>query len=178
LDKRVLGLVAVTAVPASVVGARVYVALDSAAVQMLLGLVLVASIPLRRWLKGRSFVAGTKSLLLFGLVWGFLSSIMVGAGVLVLPMLLGAGLAGPALLATDAAISVVVNLPKILAFGRFDALDLPLFVAALVMGLCTVPGTWVAAWMVKRMNIRIHTLFMEGLVMAGGLMILLEALRS
>jgi uncharacterized membrane protein YfcA len=178
LDWRVLGLVTAIAVPASVIGARVYVELDSTLIQVLLGLVLILSIPLRRWLSGRKFVAGTKTLLLFGLIWGFLSSIMIGAGVLVIPMLLGAGLAGPALLATDAAISVIVNVPKIIAFERFDALDLQLFVAALAMGLCTIPGTWVAAWIVKRTDIRIHTLFMEGLVMVGGIAILADATGS
>jgi uncharacterized protein len=178
LDWRVLGLVVGTAVPSSVVGARVYVELDSIWVQVFLGLVLIVSIPLRRWLAGRAFRAGTASLLLFGLIWGFLSSILVGAGVLVIPMLLGAGLAGPALLATDAAIAVIVNVPKIAAFGRFDALDLPLFAASLAMGLCTIPGTWIAAWIVRRTDIRIHTLFMEGLVMAGGAYILIDSLRS
>lgn len=178
LDWRVLGLVVGTAVPSSVVGARVYVELDSIWVQVFLGLVLIVSIPLRRWLAGRAFRAGTTSLLLFGLIWGFLSSILVGAGVLVIPMLLGAGLAGPALLATDAAIAVIVNVPKIAAFGRFDALDLPLFAASLAMGLCMIPGTWIAAWIVKRTDIRIHTLFLEGLVMAGGAYILIDSLRS
>jgi uncharacterized protein len=178
LDRRVLGLVVASAVPSSVVGARVYVELDSTLIQALLGLVLIASIPLRRWLAGRAFRAGTASLLLFGLIWGFLSSILVGAGVLVIPMLLGAGLAGPALLATDAAIAVIVNVPKIAAFGRFDALDLPLFAASLAMGLCTIPGTWIAAWIVRRTDIRIHTLLMEALVVLGGTAILADALQS
>jgi uncharacterized protein len=178
LDWRVLGLVVATAVPSSVVGARVYVELDSIWVQVFLGLVLIVSIPLRRWLAGRAFRAGTASLLLFGLIWCFPSSILVGAGVLVIPMLLGAGLAGPALLATDAAIAVVVNVPKIFAFGRLNALDPPLFAASLAMGLCTIPGTWVAAWIVRRTDIRIHSLLMEGLVVAGGAVILAEALRS
>jgi hypothetical protein len=36
------------------------------------------------------------------------------------------------------------------------------------MGLCTIPGTWVAAWIVKRTDIRIHTLFVEVLIVVGG----------
>lgn len=176
LEWRVLALVVATAIPASVIGARVYTELHSTLIQVLLGLVLVVSIPTRRWLAGRRFVASATSLLVFGSLWGFLGSIVVGAGVLVIPMLLGAGLAGPALLATDAAIAVVVNIPKILAFGQLEALDLPLFVAALAMGSCMVPGTWVAAWIVRRTAIRIHTLFMEALVVVGGVVILSNAL--
>ena len=176
LDIRVLGLVVATAIPASVLGARVYVDLDADFIRILLGAVLILSIPLRRWIAGRQWVAGRFSLLVFGLVFGFLSSVMVGAGILVIPMLLGAGLAGPALLATDAAIAVVVNIIKIAAFGRLEALDFPLFVAAAAMGLCTVPGTWLAAWIVRRTDIRIHTAIMEVIVMAGGAAIALGLL--
>jgi uncharacterized membrane protein YfcA len=176
LDLRVLALIVATAVPASVLGARVYVELDVDLVRVLLGAVLILSIPLRRWIAGRELVAGPGVLLTFGAGFGFLSSILVGAGILVIPMLLGAGLAGPALLATDAAIAVVVNVVKIVAFGRLDALDLPLFVASVAMGLCTVPGTWVAAWIVRRTDIRVHTVIMEAIVMLGGLLIMLGLL--
>jgi uncharacterized protein len=46
------------------------------------------------------------------------------------------------------------------------------------MGVCTIPGTWVAAWIVKRTDIRIHTVFMEGLVMVGGIATLADATGS
>ena len=46
------------------------------------------------------------------------------------------------------------------------------------MGLCTIPGTRAAAWIVKRTSIRIHTLAMEGLVMASGTAMVIEASRS
>ena len=175
LDWKILALIVATAVPASIVGARVYVELDAGFIQVLLGVVLILSVPLRRWVAGKKFVAGRVSLLVFGLVFGFLSSIMVGGGILVIPMLLGAGLAGPGLLATDAAIAVIVNIAKIIAFGRLEALTVPLFTAAVAMGLCTVPGTWLAAWIVRRTDIRIHTLIMEALVVFGGFAIAIGA---
>ncbi len=46
------------------------------------------------------------------------------------------------------------------------------------MGLCTIPGTWIAAWIVRRTDIRIHTLLMEALVVLGGTAILADALQS
>src|SRR3546814_12723616 len=81
---------------------------------------------------------------------------------------MGFGLAGPALLATDAAIAVIVNFAKVIFFGGLDALTPSLFLIALAMGLCTIPGTWVAAWIVKRTDIRVHTLFVEALIVVGG----------
>jgi uncharacterized protein len=37
------------------------------------------------------------------------------------------------------------------------------------MGLFTVPGTWLAAWVVRRTSVRIHTIFVEALIVIGGL---------
>ncbi|HET6468279.1 MAG TPA: sulfite exporter TauE/SafE family protein [Geminicoccaceae bacterium] len=177
LDRRLLGLLAAGAMPGAALGALVYVRLEATTIEVLLGLVLVLSIPLRRWLKGRALAPGGSSLLAFGGVFGFLSSVVVGAGVLVIPILLGAGLAGPALLVTDAALAVLVNLVKIAMFGRLEALTLPLFAASLAMGLCTVPGTWAGAWIVRRTSLRLHTVLMELLVVGYGASLLWRAAR-
>lgn len=176
LDWHKVRLITATAVPASALGAMLYVRLESAVVQILLGAVLVLSIPLRRWLNGRKIVPDGKALLAFGAAFGFLSSLMIGTGILIIPMLLGAGLASPALLATDAAISMIVNIAKALMFGKLDALTPPLFLLALAMGLMTIPGTWVAAWIVKRTHVRVHTTLVEILIIAGGIGMIYQAL--
>lgn len=44
------------------------------------------------------------------------------------------------------------------------------------MGLCTVPGTWVAAWILRRTSVRIHTVFVETLIVAGGIAMVLGLL--
>src|SRR3546814_4360927 len=92
-----------TAVPASALGALLYVRLESDLVQGLLGAILIASVPLRRWTAGRLMEPSRPTVIAVSGAFGFLSSIIVGAGLLVLPILMGFGLAGPALLATDAA---------------------------------------------------------------------------
>ena len=165
--KRIL-LIAGTAVPASALGALLYVRMDSGMVQGVLGAILMASVPLRRWMAGRMMEPNRPTVIAVSGAYGFLSSVIVGAGMLVIPILMGFGLAGPALLATDAAIAVIVNFGKIIFFGTLDALTLSLFVVAFAMGLCTIPGAWVAAWIVKRTDIRIHTLFIEILIVVGG----------
>jgi uncharacterized membrane protein YfcA len=178
LSGRSIALISITAVPASIWGANLYVDLDTSVIQFLLGAVLVASVPLRRVMKGRQIVAGPVTLLIFGLIYGVLASLTMGAGILLIPMLLGAGLAGPALLATDAAISTLINFVKIIAFGRLDALTLPLLGIAVAMGLCTVPGTWAGAWIVRRTNVSIHNMILEVTIIVGGLIMLLDIFRS
>lgn len=176
LDWRLVTTIAGPGLLAAVAGSLLYVRLDTAAVQTLLGAVLILSIPLKRYLAGRAIVPSDTVLAGFGGIFGFLSSIMVGAGILLIPMLLGAGLAGSALLATDATIAVAINLVKILMFGTLDALTLQLLVIALAMGICTVPGTWLASWIIKRTDIRIHTLAIEIMIVCGGAVMLITSL--
>lgn len=171
----VLKLAAVS-VPFAVLGAHLYVRMDAALIQGVLGGVLVLSVPVRRWLDHHAIRPGPRGAYVVGGVFGFLSSLIVGAGMLVVPMLMGLGLLGPALLATDAALAVIVNLAKAIVFGALDSLSLEFFLLALLMGLCTVPGTACAAWIVRRTSIRLHTFVIEGLIVVGGTAMAIGAL--
>lgn len=174
LNWRMVRLIAVPAVMTSVLGSLLYVRLQTDIIQMLLGGFLIVSIPLRRWLHAHQWVPSDAALMVTGGTFGFLGSLMVGAGVLIVPLLLGAGLAGPALLATDAAIAVAVNIVKIAIYRQLDALGAELFVLSVLMGLCTVPGTWLASVIVQRTSLRIHTALIEVLLICGGAVMLVE----
>lgn len=168
LDLRRALQIAAVAIPAAWVGARLYVRLESDLIQGALGMVLILSVPLRRWLDRARIAPGPIGVYGIGAAFGFLSSIIVGAGMLVMPMLMGIGYAGPALLATDAAIAVLVNLAKAIIFGSIEALTLSHLALGLALGLCTVPGTACAAWIVRRTSLRVHSLMIEGLILLGG----------
>src|SRR3546814_20488441 len=114
--------IAGTAVPASALGALLYVRLESDLVQGLLGAILIASVPLRRWTAGRLMEPSRPPVIAVSGAFGFLSSILVGAGLLVLPILLGFGLAGPALLATASDLALIVTFAPFIFFGRIDPL--------------------------------------------------------
>lgn len=169
LDFKTAWLVVACAAPTAVLGAILYVELDVSVITAVLGCVLIGSVPLRRALENRQIRVKTPGLAIFGGVFGFLNATMVGTGLLVVPVLMGAGLLSQALLATDAAIAIGVNVIKAVVFGAYDVLTVELTMAAVVVGLCTVPGSWLAAWIVRRTHVRIHTLLMEGLIILGGL---------
>lgn len=173
--RRAMSLSAV-AIPMAWIGASLYVRLESEMVQAVLGAVLILSVPLRRRLDRAHVRLGPVSVCGIAAAFGFLSSLVVGAGMLVMPMLMGIGYAGAALLATDAAIAVLVNLAKAIIFGSLDALTLPHVALALVMGAATIPGTACAAWMVRRTSLRLHTFLIEALILAGGTSMLVGAL--
>lgn len=169
LDLRLAGILLATSIPASVLGAFIYVRLDAELIAMLLGVVLVASPLLNARLRRRRFATGPGAMAALGLVFGLLSSTIVGAGMLIPPILLGAGLVGPAVLATDAAVAVGTSVFRVVTFGSLDALTPPVAVAGVLMGLCTIPGTWVAAWLMRRTSLRVHTALIEAFVVLAGL---------
>ena len=169
LDVKTAALVTACAAPTAVLGAILYIELDVTVITAILGCVMIGSVPLRRWLAHREIRFNRVGLGIFGGVFGFLNATMVGTGLLVVPALMGAGLLSQALLATDSAIAVGVNIVKAVIFGSHGVLTPGLTIAAIIVGLCTVPGTWLAAWIVKRTEVRIHTYLMEGLIIIGGI---------
>ncbi len=47
----------------------------------------------------------------------------------------------------------------------------------MVIGVATIPGSAVAAWLVTRMHAHLHVLFMEGLILIGGASLLWNSWR-
>ncbi len=169
--------VLVTALPLVAIGTLLYARLDARPLGVLIGAVVLASVPLRRFLKARQIVVGPAGLRAGGALFGFVNGFASGMGVLLVSLLYGAGLAGTAVLATDALVSIVVDATRALLFGRFALLDAETAVLGVAIGLATVPGSALAAFLVRRMHARLHALFMEALILAGGVSILAGSLR-
>jgi uncharacterized protein len=164
------------AVPATIASARLYVALPADVIAVILGIFLLASIPLRRFMARRDLRFGSRSLGLIGATYGFLAGTTIGGGILVIPALLGAGLAGIALLATDAVIGLSILTVKTVVFGRFDVLTPRLLVIGCLLGLCMIPGTYFARWLILRTPLHVHIVAMEVIVALGACSFLWRAL--
>lgn len=164
--------VLLSAIPFVVLGTLVYAWLDAATLGMLIGVLILLSIPMRRILKARQITIGTRGLLIGGGVFGLANGFASGMGVILVSLLLGAGLTGPAVLATDALVTIVVDVLRAFIFGRFDLLDREAVVLGVVIGLATFPGSWLASQIVHRLEVRLHMLFMDALIFFGGAMIL------
>jgi uncharacterized membrane protein YfcA len=169
LDLRISGTVLLTAIPSAYLGVKIYQHLQAPVLQLIIGLVIAISIPLKYWLRKRPTPTGWLTLHLFGAAYGVLSSVVVGAGMVIMPALLGFGLAGPALVATDALIAVGINVAKAIFFQRLEALDLALALFGMCAGLATVPGVALASKISERLGVKIHTRIVEALVVVGGL---------
>jgi uncharacterized membrane protein YfcA len=163
--------------PACLLGAWGYTRLDARWIALLLGVFLLASIPLRRALQRARMQLGPRGEVVAGGVFGVIEGGMAGTGVLLISMLMAAGVQGAALIATDAVISTVMSLAKVLLFGRASRLDVSLAVTGVLVGLCTAPGAFVARAILTRLPQRLHLHIMEAVVVCGGVGFLWRAWR-
>jgi len=165
------------ATPTCVLGAYGYTRLSGAGVMTLIGTMLALSVPLRRMLKSRGFHLDDGRLGAASVAWGVLVGGTSGAGVILLSMLMAAGLEGAAVIATDAVISVALGIVKIAVFGLAGVVTAQVIAVALVIGLAAFPGAFVARALVARLPIHIHTAMLDVVVIVGGAVMILGALR-
>jgi uncharacterized membrane protein YfcA len=177
VSRRPLLIALAAAAPGAVVGAKVHALLPAAAVAAVIGVILILSVPIGRFARAHDRRLGEKGLAVASLGLGFLGSLGIGAGALAIPVLLAAGLTGPALIATDSALAVGTSLVRMASFSAIGLLPPERLFAALLIGLATIPGAWLGARLVARAGIRRHTLAVEGFAIGAGFFFIWQALR-
>jgi uncharacterized membrane protein YfcA len=169
-------VVLATAIPACVLGAWFYTRLSTAGTQLVIGAFLMVSVPLRRFLKSRDWRLGEAGLAAGGAGYGAVTGTAPGTGVILISLLMASGLTGPAVIATDAAISVTAHLVQASVFGVAGVIDAKVLAIALLIGACSVPGAFLARRIVEHMPVRVHTAILDGVVLIGGVAMLANAL--
>jgi uncharacterized membrane protein YfcA len=171
VDWRVAAMMLPLAVPLVMLSAYGFTRLDARGAAIVIGLVLIVLVPLRRKLVRMGFRLQGWQLAPAGGVYGLVTGASSGAGVILVSFLMAAGLTGKAVIATDAAVSIVIGIAKAGTFGWNEALPTPLLLFALLVGLATVPGAFVARALLDRMPVRLHTLMLEAVIIIGGVLI-------
>jgi uncharacterized membrane protein YfcA len=177
VDWRRVAIVLVAAVPTCVLGAWGYTKLTSAGAALVIGSMLVLSVPLRRLLKYHGVQVGDRGLALGAVGYGVVVGGTAGSGVILLSLLMAAGLEGASVIATDAAVSIMIGVVKVSVFGLAGVLT-PLVVAfALLIGIVALPGAFLARAFVERMPVHVHTAILDAVVLLGGAFLVYGALR-
>jgi uncharacterized membrane protein YfcA len=177
IDWRRTWLVLATAVPACILGAWFYTWLSAAGTQLVIGAFLILSVPLRRILKSRELRLNDAGLTVGGAGFGAITGTAPGTGVILISMLMASGLTGAAVIATDAAISVIAHFVQAAVFGVAGVIDLQVVTIALLIGACSVPGAFLARRVVERMPVRLHAAVLDAVILIGGAAMVLAAVR-
>jgi uncharacterized membrane protein YfcA len=176
IDWRRTLIVLAAAVPTSAVGAWGYTLLTSIGASLVIGGMLMVSVPLRRLLKRHAVQVSDGGLAGASVGYGLVVGGTVGSGIILLSLLMAAGLEGGAVIATDATISIVIGLVKIAVFGVAGVMGAQVAAFALLIGVIAFPGAFLAKAMVDRMPIHLHTALLDAVVLFGGAFVIIRAL--
>jgi uncharacterized membrane protein YfcA len=145
---------------------------------ILIGTVMIASVPVRRLALRRGFKLGDRALAVAAVAWGMIVGGTTGAGAILLSMLLAAGLNGAAVIATDAAISIAVGLVKVIVFGVAGVVGAKVIAVAALIGLAAFPGAFLAKRLVDKLPLRAHVAILDAVVAIGGTLLILHAVTG
>ena len=176
-DLRRAGIVVVAAALTTALGAYGYTRLSNAGAALVIGAMLISSVPLRRLLKRHDVKIGDTGLAAGAVGYGVLVGGTSGSGVILLSLLMAAGLEGAAVIATDAVISVTTSMIKISVFGLSGVVTAQVLALALLIGGLALPGAFLARAFVERMPVHIHAAILDVAVMVGGVVMISAAMR-
>jgi len=178
VDWRVNAAYCLTAVPGAALGARALIELDARFLEGMLGLFLIAMIPIRRWLAARGIGIGLGGMAVLGGFIGFLSGLVATTGPINTPFFLAYGLVKGAYISTEAVGSAAISMTKSIVFQRFGVLPAETIGRGLAVGSTLMLGSWLAKRIVLRFDAAQFRLLLEAMMIVAGIALIWGALVS
>jgi len=165
-----------TAIPAVALGANTLVLLDGTLIEVILGIFLIALIPIRRWMRRQAFTLKLWHMSVVGAAIGYLTGIVATTGAINTPFFLAFGLVKGAYLGTEAASSLFMLVAKIFVFHQLGVLDALAITQGLLLGLCVIVGSILSKRIVLALPEKRFMQLMEAVMLVSGLSILIQSL--
>jgi uncharacterized membrane protein YfcA len=160
------------AIPASLLGARLFVGLNSAIVPRLLGSFLLLIVALRHTSLGSRRIP-EQLLAPAGAAVAFVSAIAGSAGPLGAAVFLSLKLPAQAYVASEAVTAVLMHATKSLVYGKYAALRMSELAGGLLLGSALVAGSWTGRQVIARLPERAFRVLVEALlVISAGVLFL------
>jgi uncharacterized membrane protein YfcA len=176
IDRRRVLIVLAAAVPTCILGAYGYTRLTNTGAMLVIGTMLILTVPLRRLLRRRDFHLGENGLAVGAAGYGVVVGGTAGSGVILLSLLMAAGLEGAGVVATDAAVSIVIAAVRTLVFGVAGVVSAQVIALALLIGGISLPGAFLAKALVQRLPVHVHAVMLDAVVLIGGAVMVARAL--
>ncbi len=178
IDRRRAAIVVLASAMTTALGAYGYTMLTNAGAAVVIGAMLILSVPLRRIARRREIRINDTGLGFAAIGYGVVVGGTTGSGVILLSLLMAAGLDGAAVIATDAVSSLATSVIKISIFGWAGVLTAQVIAFALLIGALALPGAFLAKAFVERMPLHFHTAILDAAVIVGGLVMIWAAVRA
>jgi uncharacterized protein len=163
-----------TAVPLSIVGSRLLVALPVEWITTGIGLLLLLIVVWRRSGR-RRFQIGNRDMLLGGALTGFLSGLVGSAGPLGAAFFLSLNLPAGAYVASEAVTAVAMHLTKSVVYQRYALIAGPELVYGTLLGLSMVAGSWTGKRLIDYLPPDKFILLVEVLLGIAALQLILQS---
>ena len=175
IDGRRAAIVLAASIPTAALGAWGYTFLTGRGAALVIGGMMIASVPLRRMAKRRGLVLSDRSLAGVAVGWGFIIGGTTSGGIILLSMLMAVGIEGAAVIATDATVSFFIGITKFAVFGVSGVVTAKVIAVALLIGFVAFPGAFLARVLVERMPVHMHSAILDVVIIAGGAMMIAAA---
>ncbi|MDX3696420.1 sulfite exporter TauE/SafE family protein [Streptomyces europaeiscabiei] len=167
---RLVGVFALGAVPAPVVGALLFATVPVPTLTRLIGVFLLVMVVWRRW-KPHAARLDDTAFTAVGAVSGFGSALVGSVGPMVAPFFLARGLVKGAYIGTEAASAMVMHLTKLVVFGAAAVLTATNAVIGLALAPASTTGAWTGKKIVDRLPAHVFVIVVEIDLVASGLLL-------
>ena len=157
------------AIPATALGGVLYVGASTTSLGRIIGVFLLASVPLRRWLMSSSFKMRLEHFPILGAGIGFLSALVVTTGPMMTPFFLAYGLRRGGYIATDAMCTLGMNLTRGVVLARYALFTWETVAIGCMLGATMFVGAWIGRRLLERMSERAFVTMIEVLLVVMGL---------
>jgi uncharacterized protein len=173
IDWKACLVYSLTAIPAVALGANTLVSLNETLVQLILGVFLIALIPVRRWMRKQNFVLHLWHMALVGLFIGYLTGIVATTGAINTPFFLAYGLSKGAFLGTEATSTLSIGI----VFHQLGLLDSTAIVQGLLIGSFVLIGSIFSKKIVLTLSEKQFLQLMELVMLTSGILIIVMAFK-
>ncbi|MGY1503521.1 sulfite exporter TauE/SafE family protein [Streptomyces sp. QTS52] len=167
VDRHLVGVFALGAVPAAVVGALLFATVPMPTLTRLVGVFLLVMVVWRRF-KPHAARLDDAAFAAVGAASGFGSALIGSVGPMVAPFFLARGLLKGAYIGTEAASAVVMHLTKLVVFGAAAVLTASNAAIGLALAPASTAGAWTGKRIVDRLPAHVFVIVVEiGLITSG-----------
>ncbi|WUJ73619.1 sulfite exporter TauE/SafE family protein [Kribbella soli] len=173
VDRRLVAIFAIGAVPAAVAGALLLTSAPLPALTRVVGAFLLAMVIWRR-VRPHAARVSDRGFAAIGAASGFGSALVGSVGPMVAPFFLARGLVRGAYIGTEAASAVVMHFTKLIVFGAAAVLTWRTGLIGLGLAPAAAGGAWVGKKVVDRLPVTVFVILVEAGLVISGLLLLIS----